>query len=75
MQRRKSTILELKPQRKLPDTVAASVTDAGSENLSECAVGAHITRLTQIVARIIEVYVVREISEAALELEPDRSVS
>src|SRR5437867_457738 len=62
--------LELKPQRELPDAVAAGVTNTGGENLSECAVGARISRLSQVVARIIEVYVVGEIGKAALELQP-----
>ena len=67
MQRRKSTTLELKPQRKLPDAVTAGVADARGKNLSECALA--VNALSQIVARIVEVWVVGEIGEAAFELQ------
>ena len=59
--------LEFNPQRKLPDAVSSCVTFARGENLSECALAVNI--LTQIVPRIIEVWMVREIGKAALELQ------
>ena len=55
-------ILEFKSQRKLSDAVPTGVPAARGLNLSECA-------LTQIVSRIIEIYVVGEIGEAAFELQ------
>jgi hypothetical protein len=45
--------LELNSQRELADAVAARVTDARGEDLSECALT--VNTLSQIVARIIEV--------------------
>jgi len=54
--------LKFKSQRKLPDTVASGVSLTRGKDLSECA-------FTQIVARIIEVYVVGEIGKAAFELQ------
>src|SRR5437762_10304109 len=68
-QLRKSTTLELKPQGKLTNAVAAGVAFARGENLPECAIGARISRLSQVVARIIEVYMVGEIGKAGLELQ------
>src|ERR1700693_1807990 len=59
--------LKFDPQRKLPDAVAAGVSAARLENLSECALA--VNTLSQIVARIIEVCVVGEIGEAAFELQ------
>jgi len=47
------TRLEFNSQRELSDAVAARVTDARGENLSECALT--VNTLSQIVARIIEV--------------------
>ena len=45
--------LEFNSQRELSDAVAARVTDARGEDLSECALT--VNTLSQIVARIIEV--------------------
>ena len=67
---RKLTILELEPQRKLPDAVATGVTEARGLNLSECAQAGVPVNLSQVVARIVEVRVVGQIGEAALELQP-----
>ena len=57
---------EFHSKRKLTDAVAARVTASRLENLSECALT--VVCLTQIIARIIEVRVIWEIGEAALEL-------
>ncbi len=67
--------LKFNPQRKLPDTVPSGVTDASGENLSECTLagacaGVEYT-LSQILARIIEVWVVQDVGKARLELECD----
>jgi hypothetical protein len=61
--------LEFNPQRKLPDAVSSCVTFARGENLSECALARRSRTLSQILARIIEVYVVGEIGKAGLELQ------
>jgi hypothetical protein len=60
---------ELNSQRELTNPVASSVADARGENLSECALT--VGTLSQILARIIEVWVIGEIAKAALELEHD----
>src|SRR6266496_3434581 len=58
---------ELNPQRNLADAIPAGVTGARLKYLSECALA--VNTFTQIVARIIEVWMVREIGKAALELQ------
>jgi len=60
---------ELNPQRKLSDAVSAGVAEARGENLSECALA--VSTLSQILARIIEVWVIGEIGKAAFELDHD----
>jgi hypothetical protein len=60
---------ELNPSRELSNAVAAGVTAARLENLSECALA--VSTLSQILARIIEVWVIGEIRKTALELEHD----
>jgi hypothetical protein len=64
------TALKLDPQCKLPDAVAAGVTAAGALNLTECALTRQSRTLSQIVARVVQVYVIRDIGEAAFELQP-----
>jgi len=61
--------LKFNPQRHLPDTVSAGVTGARALDLSECALA--VNTLSQILARIIEVWVVQDIGKASLELERD----
>ena len=56
--------LELNPQRKLPNTVASGVTGARFGNHSKAGV-------SQIIRRIVEIYVVGEIGKAAFEFEHD----
>jgi hypothetical protein len=51
----------------LPDAIAPGVAFARFLNLSECTLA--VNTLSQIVARIKEVWVVGDIGEAALELE------
>ena len=54
--------LEFNPERELPDAASSGVTGASLGNLSEMAV-------SQIVPRIIEVYVVDDVCEATVELQ------
>ena len=61
--------LEFNPQRELPDAVSSCVTFARGENLSECALARRSRTLSQILARIIKVWVVGDIGKAALELQ------
>jgi hypothetical protein len=61
--------LKFNPQCQLPDTISAGVTDASGENLSECTLA--VNTLSQILARIIEVWMVQDVGKARLELECD----
>src|SRR5215471_12456567 len=69
----KGSKLKFKPQSELSDAVSTRVTDASGENLSECAGVVRVARsssLSQIVARIIKVWMVGQVGKAALELQP-----
>jgi hypothetical protein len=61
--------LKFNPERELSDAVPSGVAGARSENLSECALARRSRTLSQILARIIEVWVVGDIGKAALELQ------
>ena len=68
--RRNQQLLELDPQCQLPDTVAAGIAAASALHLSKCAYASRRARtLSQIVARVIQVYVIGDIGKAALELQ------
>jgi hypothetical protein len=66
--------LKFNPQCQLPDAVSSGVTQASGLNLSECADYLAVRKslsFGQIVARIIEVWVVQDICKASLELQCD----
>ena len=60
---------ELNSQGELTNPVASGVAHARGEDLSECALA--VNALGQILARIIEVWVIGEIGKAAFELDHD----